>query len=605
MPKRQIAGSAVAARRVLTYKRQQVIEHSRTSLRLIPLILRFVIAICVFFSSVLAFAGGGPENVLLVVNSNSDPSKRIANNYVNWRQIPPSNVVYIDWKGGNEFAPADRFRDEILWPILRAIEERHLASQIDYIVYSCDFPWRINLRPLFPDQKFRPEFDPVASINGATYLAEYLLAPSPELRMFIVGPDANQYIPSPLQANLVQCSELANVASRGFRRRYRWGPNGIKNDSPVSRGYYLSVVLGVTQGRGNTTEEILSYLQSSANADGTRPNGTIYFMWNKDVRSFTRDKCFAAVAAQINAGGVRAVVQQGQIPNGARDIAGMMIGASDFDLAKSQIKILPGAICDHLTSEGGIFTTGAGQTPLSEFLRHGAAGASGTVVEPRALQAKFPLASMQLHYVRGCSLAESFYQSVSGPYQLLIVGEPLCQPWASKPTFNVAGVEPNQTVKGSISLAPSGANAVGTYELFVDGTFATKAASGSPLTLDTKKLADGHHELRVVGTHNDAIETQGRKILPIVVDNHGAAIELKLSTPWRVPKVAKVKISARQPGAKSITFRQNSRDLGRVEGESGEVEISAATLGRGPSYVQAFSEGSAPAVSTPVRIFVE
>jgi uncharacterized protein (TIGR03790 family) len=570
-------------------------------LRLLTLILKFAIAICVSFSAISAFAGGGPENVLLVVNSNSDPSKRIANNYINWRQIPPSNVVYIDWKGGTEFAPADRFRDEILWPILKAIEDRHLSSQIDYIIYSCDFPWRINLRPLFPDQSFRPEFDPVASLNGATYLVELFLARTP----LVVAPDVNWYVSGLAESNLVHCQQLAAAPSRGFRRRYRWDQEGHKSDAPTSRGYYLSVMLGITQGRGNSPDEILNYLQRSVNADGSRPQGTIYYMWNKDVRSFTRDKCFPAMAAQINATGARAVVQQGQLPNGAHDVAGMMIGASDFDLAKSQITILPGAICDHLTSEGGIFTIGAGQTPLSEFLRHGAAGASGTVVEPRALQAKFPLASMQLHYVRGCSMAESFYQSVSGPYQLLIVGEPLCQPWAAKPTFTVAGVETDQRVKDSISLSPSGGSSVGSYELFVDGAFSAKAAPGAPLSLDTKKLPDGYHELRVVGSRNDAIETQGRKIIPIVVDNRGATIELKLSSPWRIPKVAKVKISAHQPGAKSITFRQNSRDLGRVEGESGEVEISAATLGRGPSYVQAFSQGSAPAVSMPIRIFVE
>ena len=47
--------------------------------------------------------------------------------------------------------------------------------------------------------------------------------------------------------------------------------------------------------------------------------------------------------------------------------------------------------------------------------------------EPFAIQAKFPTAFIQAFYVEGCSLAEAFYQSVTGPYQLLIIGDPLCR----------------------------------------------------------------------------------------------------------------------------------------------------------------------------------
>src|SRR4029078_10872257 len=132
-----------------------------------------------------------------------------------------------------------------------------------------------------------------------------------------------------------QCKSLANVPSRAFRSRYMWDKDGKKTgDSRGGRQYHLSTMLGITRGRGNTVDEVLNYLRRSVMADGTRPNGNIYFMWNKDVRSSTRDKCFTAVAAQINATGVRAVVRQGRIPTGAKDVAGMMVGAADFKLAK-------------------------------------------------------------------------------------------------------------------------------------------------------------------------------------------------------------------------------------------------------------------------------
>jgi hypothetical protein len=135
----------------------------------------------------------------------------------------------------------------------------------------------------------------------------------------------------------------------------------------------------VTQGRGNSVAEVIAYLKRAKAADGTRPPGTIYFMRNDNVRSTTRHECFAGVVAAIEREGVRARVLEGTIPNGAQDVAGIMAGFDTFDVAAAGNVIRPGAICEHLTSAGGILSKKGYQTPLTDFLRHGAAGASGTV----------------------------------------------------------------------------------------------------------------------------------------------------------------------------------------------------------------------------------
>ena len=135
---------------------------------------------------------------------------------------------------------------------------------------------------------------------------------------------------------------------------------------------------------------------------------------------------------------MRAEVVAGPLPQGRRDVAGLTMGAADFDWAKSGNTILPGAICENLTSLGAVFTPSAGQTPLSAFVRAGAAGSSGTVIEPYALQAKFPHPAIHVHYARGATLAEAFYQAVQSPYQLLVVGDPLCRPWATIPQVTAA-----------------------------------------------------------------------------------------------------------------------------------------------------------------------
>jgi uncharacterized protein (TIGR03790 family) len=552
-----------------------------------------------------AAAGGGPENVLLVVNSNSDSSKAIANAYIDMRKIPPNHVLYIDWKGSLETASGENFRDKILLPVMQTLDERKLMPQIDYIIYSSDFPWRVDLKPIYPDDKFTSPFDPIASITGATYLLSFILHKEPA----IVMPSNNWYVPGDMSGNDLQCTHLTKVPSRGFRSRYTWAPNGEKTDDAAKGGHYLlCTMLGVTQGRGNTVPEVISYLRRAVTADATRPPGTIYFMWNKDVRSSTRDKCFSAVAAQINALGVKAQVQQGRLPDGAKDVAGLMAGVEEFNLARSNITIRPGAICEHLTSAGGILSAGNFQTPLSEFLRAGAAGASGTVTEPHAIQAKFPLPSLQLHYARGCSLAEAFYQSITGPYQLLIVGEPLCQPWAVFPKILVEGIKPNDKIKGKVSIKPSSltgsVRAIAMFDLYVDGRLMGRDAANKSLELDTTGLPDGYHEMRIVGTVADAIETQGRAVMPFYTSNHAAALDVKV-TPLSASNDGKFHVTVRQPGANSITIRQNSRDVGSVQGEAGEIDVSAATLGRGPSMLQAVSEGDARAVSAPVRVQVE
>ena len=204
-----------------------------------------------------------------------------------------------------------------------------------------------------------------------------------------------------------------------------------------------------------------------------------------------------------------------------------MTGVADFSWASSKSKILPGAICENFTSFGGIMAEGSTQTPLTEFLRYGAAGSSGTIVEPMALAEKFPWPLLHVHYARGCSLAEAYYQSVFAPAQLLIVGDPLCRPWAGIPAVQAEGVKPDGKVSGTIRLTPTAKvpneGTVDRFELFVDGRRVTSAAPGESLHWDTNSDADGYHELRVVAIDASSVQTTGR------ADFSGHGGELRLS----------------------------------------------------------------------------
>jgi hypothetical protein len=541
-------------------------------------------------------AGGGPENVLLVVNARSDASLSVANHYCRLRRIPPGNVLHLDWDGGTDSIDISTFRRKILDPALQTAAERGLSEQIDYVVYSSDFPTRIDFASDVPaEDRNAPGLS--ASLTALTYLYQSVLAHSPQY----VSLKSNRY--------MRQSGAAPEVGStHGFRGWYGWGPQGELLEAGGSR-YLLSTMLAVTSGRGNSMAEVRNYLYRSAAADGTLPKGTIYYMRHGDVRSTTRQSGFAAAVANLRQLGVSAEILDAVAPQGKPDVQGAMLGSADINWADTKSTILPGAICENLTSFGGALYAGAGQTPLTEFLRYGAAGSSGTVVEPFAIQNKFPVPAIQVHYARGCSLAEAFYQSVWGPYQLLIVGDPLCRPWARIPTVRVSGVENGATVHGRLVLKPqSAAPNVDRFELFAGGLRVARCNAEGSLDLDTAQLADGNLELRVVAIDSSPIETQGETILNVAVDNHGLSCDWRAS-PAKLREGMRLHISAKAPGAEWITLFQDSRQIGRISGSDGDLIIDTDKLGTGPVLLRAVARASAHekgyVVARPIMVEIE
>ncbi|MBX3448881.1 MAG: hypothetical protein KF777_04930 [Planctomycetaceae bacterium] len=309
----------------------------------------------------------------------------------------------------------------------------------------------------------------------------------------------------------------------GFRSTQGWLPNGMSTVDARAPRYLLSTVLACTTGRGTSVDEAVTSLRRAVAADGSRPPGTIYFEKNGDVRSTTREWAFRNAARQLEAMGVRAIVEDGILPREKNDVAGAVIGAADFDWAGSQSTILPGAIVEHLTSFGGAMSKDAGQTPLTEFLRNGAAGSSGTVTEPYAIQAKFPSPFLHVHYASGCTLVEAYYQSVTGPYQLLVVGDPLAQPWRRDFSLKSQGLVPDQPLSGDVVLKPKTESSDGIapaeWELYVDGRRAASVPAKEPLRWDTRQHGDGEHVLTLIARGDDAVQSIARAVLTVNVRN--------------------------------------------------------------------------------------
>jgi len=556
-----------------------------------------------------AQAGGGPENVALIINTRSWASVTIGMHYASLRQIPTSNIVFIDWANSIEQVDSATFRSAIIGAIMDALVAQRVLDQIDYIVYSSDFPTSVDLRAHFAGKDLGKALLPLGSITAMTYASPQFAAG--DGRFFVMNGQLN------LRGNHYArraTSDSPKITSAAFRA---W--HGYANDGRLVEGggdhYFLSTMLGVTSQHGNSVDEVLSYLRRSSLADGTKPKGTIYYCKNSDVRSTVRDAGFPEAVTELKKLGVNAEIVSGIMPQGRDDVQGLTTGTRGFDWKASKSTILPGALCDNFTSYGGVMGD-TDQTRLTEYLKYGAAGASGMVIEPLAIPEKFPNPFVQVHYARGCTLAESFYQSAFCPFQMLIVGDPLCRPWANIPRVSsIDGVTADAVLAGTVKLTPHATvegSTIDRFELFVDGVRAGACSDGETITLDTTAFPDGAAELRVVAIEVGPIESQGRLILPISIDNHSRSISFSAGegfgdstiVRWRAP----MKMSASSPGAKTIGIYASGRLVHVFEGEKGATTFLPEKLGGGPVLLQARArdeEGRTTVVSPPILLTVD
>ncbi len=288
---------------------------------------------------------------------------------------------------------------------------------------------------------------------------------------------------------------------RGFDARQRYAPNYLPiNDPRFGTNYFLSMVLGVARDFGITRFEVIDGLHRSAKADFESIEGTFLFSRTEDVRTTTRAPYFSLAIERLRMKGFEARVIESVFPAKHEKCAGLMIGTPNFDLARSTIEIMPGAISDNLTSLGGAMTD-PGQTKLTEFIRNGAAVSSGAVYEPYSIINKFPNPLIQDAYTEGLTAAEAFYGNVLCPYQLLIVGDPLCQPFATPPRFEITGLPKVASNKESIKIQfqqPEGASPIDTLTFTLDGVFLQEVLYEEQIQIGLSTVPSGWHDFRVI-----------------------------------------------------------------------------------------------------------
>jgi hypothetical protein len=455
-----------------------------------------------------AMGGGSSENVLLVVNPASHDAMAAANYYKASRGVPDANVLYID-PAAVDYAA---FTGVTLDAFFGTLAGRSIEGHIDYVLVMPGTAYAINAPDLVSDICVVPmtKFS-TASCFTMAFIADEVLSGT------LAQSEPNRYSAGPTNPAAFH-SSLAYLT-------------GQPSEDANARRYFIGAMLGYTGENGNTLAEIYDLVDRSVGADGSRPTGTFYFMNNtqsaaRNVRAPTYP---AALGKLADAGAVGEIID-GTLPTGRHDALGIMSGFASKDVAGANMTLMPGAFCDHLTSFAATFDTSS-QTKVAEWIVKGASGSVGTIQEPCNITGKFPKANQHATYAKGFSLGEMALRGLRNvPFQGLIYADPLTRPWAYIPEVSVPDA-PAGPVSGTIVLTPvatttSPGGAIGTLELFVDGVLIDTVSAGGAFSLDTIGLDEGVHDLRVRAIDDTVVESVGRWIGSLVVDNsaHDAAV---------------------------------------------------------------------------------
>ena len=445
----------------------------------------------------------GPHEILLLVNRDSPASVEVADKFARLRSVPAANIVELPLPGKPGRFPIGLTRADftrLIWaPATKAARQQGIQEHILAWVYSVDFPTTITTAP------------PV-SILGLTFirndsatLAKSLVALA-EVEKTAVAADkdpARRDIADAIK-ELYVSPLFAGPDSTGlpphFSQTLDVYQEWLGRHMPLP-----SMMLGYIGERGSTKQMVIQCLERGAASDSTRPEGTVFFVTNNDVRSKCRAWQYPLAAQELRAAGVRALITD-RFPSGRRDVMGLMTGAARID-TQSGNTFLPGAVADHLTSHAGDFGV-ARQSKLTEWIQAGCAASAGTVTEPVSVWAKFPTARFFVHYAAGCALLEGFFQSIRCPLQILLVGDPLAQPWAPAAELVLHGLG-KEAVSGTVRIsAEVKADPSQHYAKCVFLLDGKTVGHGKALALDTSSLKNGTHSLRAVAYRTGLVRSQ-------------------------------------------------------------------------------------------------
>jgi hypothetical protein len=377
--------------------------------------------------------------------------------------------------------------------------------------------------------------------------------------------------------------------TRGFETRNFYSRNGTPyRDSRYGLPYLMAMSLGVTRGAGTTLPEAIQILERAVQADGTDPEGTFYFTKTEDVRTKTREPFFSMAINRLKELGKSGEVVESNMPMVKDRCLGVTMGTPSFRWEASASRIVPGGIAENLTSLGGVMTAGSAQTKLTELLLAGAAASSGAVTEPYSILEKFPHPMIHAHYAAGLTAAEAYANSVSGPYQLLVVGDPLCRPFGTVPEMTVTGLEEGDTVSRTIELKVVKTDRKASFiplrfDLLLDGRLAQTAPKLDKLKLNfDPPLPSGYHELSLIVTDESPLANRWSTTIGFWTGSIEERVKLERLDEGVRGAGSRIECKVTGPEGSRVQLRHDWEVIAESDQAEAVFEVSPVKLGAGP-----------------------
>lgn len=313
--------------------------------------------------------GLGPEELAVLVNDADLVSVKVAEYYKSSRRIPRANVIHVNFRPDRTSMPRAEF------------------------------------------QKIKATVGGVALRNVQAYALTWTM---------------------PYR---VECMSITTAFAAGFDEGFCSETCGPRKQNPYYNSsshrpyddYRMRPTMTLA---GGSFSEVKRLIDRGVASDHTFPGGTGYLVSTSDKARNVRAVNYPEIIQQYLGSSLDLRLVRADYIKDRSGVLFYFTGIKSVTALKT-IRFVPGAIADHFTSAGGDLAGNSDQMSSLQWLKRGATGSYGTVVEPCNHLGKFPNPEIVIsHYLHGETLLEAYWKSVAWPGEGIFIGEPLAAPFA-------------------------------------------------------------------------------------------------------------------------------------------------------------------------------